>query len=184
MQLVRSDIDGCFLLKANVLSDARGDFTKCFHEPDFSAFGLRTDWREEYFSYSRRDVLRGMHFQTPPAQHSKMVFCLSGCVMDVVLDLRLGSSTYGKHLSFKLSRGEGVGLYLEEGLAHGFLGLDEENIMLYRVTSVFSPEHDKGVHWNSFGCDWPISSPIISDRDRSHPRFDSYISPFVLDEAR
>lgn len=178
-----TDIPGCRLVRSHVAADRRGSFLKTFHEPSFVAAGLRTDWRESYCSTSRKGVVRGMHFQTPPADHAKLVFCLDGEVLDVVLDLRRGSPTEGQARGFTLTGENGLGLYLPEGCAHGFLGVSERSTMLYMVTSAHSAEHDLGVAWDSFGFRWPVADPVLSDRDLAHPRVHDFVSPFVFRDA-
>lgn len=180
MEIQDTGIPGCHLLQGRVLGDQRGTFFKVFHEPEFAALGLRTDWQEEYFSVSTRGVLRGMHFQVPPADHTKMVFCLTGAVLDVVLDLRLGSPVYGKPFAFELDARNGNGLYIPEGCAHGFVAVTETAGMYYKVTSIHSPEHDAGIHYQSIGFDWPVENPAISARDEHHPSLDEFKTPFVF----
>jgi dTDP-4-dehydrorhamnose 3,5-epimerase len=165
-----------------VLRDARGAFVKTFHEDRFAEIGLRTDWREEYFSTSAKHVIRGMHFQVPPQEHAKLVFCVHGRVLDVVLDLRQDSSTFGTARSVELTPENGFGLYVPVGCAHGFLSLADDSVMYYKVTSVHSPEHDAGIAYDSFGFDWPVSEPILSDRDRAHPSLAVFETPFLTDE--
>ena len=177
-----TSIPGVFLVRSRLAKDPRGSFLKLFHEPSFAAAGLRTDWRESYCSSSVGGVVRGMHFQTPPADHAKLVFCLDGEVLDVVLDLRRGSPTQGQAASFALSGDEGVGVYIPSGCANGFVGLSERSTMLYMVTSAHSAEHDLGVAWDSFGFEWPVTDPILSDRDSRHPRLEDFASPFVFDQ--
>lgn len=183
--MVKQDtgIPGLFTLQARVFADARGGFVKTFHADDHAALGLRTDWREEYYTSSRAGVVRGMHFQTPPADHAKIVFCVSGAVNDVVVDLRRGSPTFGHHRSFDLDAKAGLGLYIPLGCAHGFASTHVESVMYYKVTSVHAPAHDAGISWDSFGYRWPIDDPIISDRDRSHPRLEDFDTPFAFDPA-
>lgn len=180
MQLEETDIPGCFVVRTRVIADARGAFVKTFHEPDFEALGLRTDWREEFYSSSRRGVIRGMHFQLPPADHAKLVYCVSGEVLDVVLDLRRGSPAFGKQQSVALSSENGLGLYIPTGCAHGFASISELSTMFYKVTSVHSAEHDAGISWNSFGFDWPFAEPLVSDRDRRQPPLSVFETPFVF----
>jgi dTDP-4-dehydrorhamnose 3,5-epimerase len=177
-------LPGAWLVQARVLHDARGSFVKAFHAPTFAARGLRTDWREDYVSSSHLGVLRGMHFQTPPADHAKLVFCTAGAVLDLVLDLRRGSPTYGEHRAVTLSAENGFGLYIPSGLAHGFLSVSALSTMHYKVTSVHAPEHDAGIAWNSFGFPWPTNDPRLSDRDRQHPPLEDFQSPFVFDPDR
>jgi dTDP-4-dehydrorhamnose 3,5-epimerase len=172
-------IPGCHLIRCRRVEDPRGSFMKTFHEPSFREHGLRTDWKEEYCSTSRRGVIRGMHFQVPPADHCKLVFCLDGAVVDVILDLRRGSPAYGRHQSFSLTGENGLGLHIPSGCAHGFVSTTDVATMYYKVTSVHSPEQDAGVAWNSFGFDWEVDEPLLSERDRSHPALADFESPFV-----
>lgn len=181
MDLAPTGIPGCHLLQPKVVRDVRGSFVKTFQAPHFEKLGLRSDWREEYFSVSARRVVRGMHFQTPPADHAKMVFCLTGEVLDVVVDLRQGSPVYGRAFSFALSAENGRGLYLPSGCAHGFVSIAEASGMYYKVTSVHSPAHDAGIAWDSIGFDWPIDAPLLSDRDGRHPRLADFATPFTFD---
>jgi dTDP-4-dehydrorhamnose 3,5-epimerase len=178
-----TDIPGCYVLRTRVLHDARGSFVKTFHAHRFAELELRTDWREEYFSVSARGVVRGMHFQLPPADHAKLVFCLTGEVLDVVVDLRRGSPAYGRAQGFTLSARNGRGLYLPTGCAHGFVSRASDSGMYYKVTSVHSPEHDAGIAWDSIGFDWPVDAPGLSDRDRRHPAMGDFDTPFVFDPA-
>lgn len=183
MDIERTDIAGCHVLHGKVVRDPRGTFIKTFHMPRSEELGLRTDWQEEYFSVSARNVVRGMHFQTPPADHAKMVFCLTGEVLDVVIDLRRGSPTFRKAQGFTLSAENGLGLYLPTGCAHGFLSMSDASGMYYKVTSVHSPEHDAGLAWDSIDFDWPVKAPALSERDGRHPRLQNFETPFVFDPA-
>ncbi|TXC72014.1 dTDP-4-dehydrorhamnose 3,5-epimerase [Sphingomonas ginsenosidivorax] len=184
MDTTPTDIPGCYVLQPKVVGDLRGSFVKTFHDERFAELGLRTDWREEYFSVSARGVVRGMHFQTPPAAHAKMVFCLTGEVLDVVLDLRRGSPAFGRPLGFTLSAQNSRGLYLPSGCAHGFLSISEASGMYYKVTSVHSPAHDAGIAWNSIGFDWPIKMPALSERDGRHHSLADFDTPFTFDPAQ
>jgi dTDP-4-dehydrorhamnose 3,5-epimerase len=183
MNIEPTGIPGCYVLQAKVIRDDRGTFAKTFHAPRFAELGLRTDWQEEYFSTSVRGVVRGMHFQVPPADHAKMVFCLLGEVLDVVVDLRRGSPAYGRVQGFTLSAENGRGLYLPTGCAHGFASVSETSGIYYKVTSTHSPEHDAGIAWNSIGFEWKIDDPVLSDRDSRHPAFADFDSPFLFDPA-
>lgn len=167
----KTAIPGCFELIPRVHTDERGTFVKTFHEPEFKTLGLETEFKEEYFSVSKKGVLRGLHFQKPPHDHVKMVYCVEGRVFDAVLDLRRNSSTYGQYASFELSAEKANMLYLPKGVAHGFYALDERVIMMYKVSTVYSKDHDSGVLWHSAGIKWPSVSPIISPRDASFPAF-------------
>lgn len=178
METLGTVLEGVRLLRAPAFADARGGFVKSFHAPEFERLGLRTDWREEYFTTSARNVVRGMHFQEPPAEHAKLVFCVAGRVLDVVLDIRTDSPSFGQAMSVELEPGKGIGVYIPEGFAHGFLSLTGESVMYYKVTSVHAPEQDRGIAWNSFGFDWPVEDPVLSPRDNAHPAMCDYRSPF------
>lgn len=179
MEAIDTPISGCYEIKSNIFKDARGRFIKTFHEPEFVSLGLRTDWKEEYYSISHRNVLRGMHFQVPPVDHAKIVYCLAGEVLDVVVDLRSKSSTYRKCYSIYLSPEHGNSLYIPSGLAHGFLTLTNECVMHYKATSVYSPEHDAGVLWSSLEFEWPLKNPVVSERDKNFPAIADFETPFL-----
>lgn len=181
MNVDGTDIPGLFRIGSRLVEDERGSFMKTLHASAMAAAGLRTDWKEAYCTASGRGVVRGMHFQTPPADHAKLVFCLTGAVLDVVLDLRHGSPTEGQCRSFHLSKAQGEGLYIPSGCAHGFLSLTDESLLLYQVTSVHSPDYDRGVAWDSFGFDWGVASPLLSPRDQSHPPLADFVTPFRFD---
>ena len=171
-------IPGCLQVRSRLFEDERGSFLKLFTDPAFADAGLACDWQEVYTSTSRRGVIRGMHFQLPPADHDKLVFCLDGEVLDVVLDLRVGSPTERQAVAVTLTGAAGTGLFIPRGCAHGFLGVSETSSMLYLVTSAYAPEQDRGVRWDSFGFDWPTDRPIVSERDRDHPALADFASPF------
>lgn len=184
MELEALSIPGCFLVRPRRLEDDRGYFVKTSPAPALEEAGLHTEWREELYTVSHRGVVRGMHFQTPPADQDKLLFCPSGEILDVVVDLRRGSPRYGGHLSVTLSGDNGCGLYVPTGCAHGFASMRDRSVVLYKLTGDFSAEHDGGIAWDSFGFDWPLDAPILSSRDRSHPTLDSFESPFVFKGAR
>jgi dTDP-4-dehydrorhamnose 3,5-epimerase len=133
---------------------------------------------EQYFTLSHAGVLRGMHLQLPPHQHGKLVTCLSGRILDVLLDLRRASPTCGNSLGIELSPERGQALYLPAGIAHGFLSLEDNSGVLYGTTSVHDPHCDTGVRWDSFGFVWPVNEPLISARDAALPALAAFDSPF------
>jgi len=176
-----SAIAGCQEVQPRVMHDARGSFVKVFHADAFRELGLATEFTEEYYSHSHKGVIRGMHFQTPPADHAKMVYCVRGEVFDVVLDLRVGSPTYGQAATFVLSAEAGNYVYIPKGLAHGFCALSDTATLVYKVTTVYAPQSDAGVLWSSVDVDWPVETPILSERDARFPRFDQFESPFTYE---
>ena len=173
---------GCFELTSVVRRDARGFFVKTFHRTFFEQNGLASDFKEHYYSSSNAATLRGMHFQRPPHDHEKLVCCLSGEVLDVVVDLRVGSPTYGQADRIVLSQERGNLLYIPCGLAHGFYTLSAPAIMLYTVTTEYQPTHDAGIHWRSVPVEWPNHDPIVSERDAGFPMLEDFQSPFVYSD--
>jgi dTDP-4-dehydrorhamnose 3,5-epimerase len=165
-------------LTTTVFQDARGSFRKTWHPELLARHGIRMPLAEEFYSVSERDVLRGMHFQTPPHDHEKLVYCAAGKVLDVVLDLRRLSPTYGKTWSWELSPENGHLIYIPRGFAHGFLSLLPGSVMVYKTSTLHAPDHDAGVRWDSFGFEWPVAAPILSPRDQEHPQFTAFVSPF------
>lgn len=182
MDFTESSIPDCFHINPRVHKDARGTFTKIYHSGQFKEKGLSVNIEEQYVTVSGKGVLRGLHFQVPPYQHTKLVTCLSGEVIDSIVDLRKGSPTYGRHQTFTLKGDEESVLYIPPGLAHGFYTLSDSAVMLYMVSKEHSPEHDKGILWNSVGIMWPDEDPVLSERDRNHPSFDLFETPFLYNE--
>ncbi|MBI4306878.1 MAG: dTDP-4-dehydrorhamnose 3,5-epimerase [Chloroflexi bacterium] len=174
-------IPGCFVLKPTLLSDHRGRFVKTFHAGHFKDLGLVCDFKEQYYSTSDAKVLRGLHFQGPPYEYDKLVFCVSGSVFDTVVDLRVGSPAYGKYVVTELSSDLGNEIYIPHGLAHGFYVLSETATLLYNVTTVYHPSHDMGIRWDSLAIPWPDREPTISERDARLPLFSGFASPFRYD---
>jgi dTDP-4-dehydrorhamnose 3,5-epimerase len=180
IELISTSISGCYEIQPRVISDDRGRFVKTFHENWFADKSLNGNFREQYYSISRRGVLRGMHFQAPPHDHTKLVYCVSGDVVDVIVDLRLKSKTFGRFVAIDLNSEKGNMVYLEPGLAHGFYTRSETATLIYNVTTVHSPQHDSGIRWDSFGFVWESSMPTISDRDARLPALSDFQSPFIM----
>lgn len=172
-------LSGCYLLNPRHLIDDRGSFVKLFHATFFENHGLATDFSESYYSVSHKNVLRGMHFQIPPHAHEKVVSCLTGDVLDVVMDLRVLSPTFGKVASFLLSEKKPQIVYIPKGMAHGFLTLSDSAMMLYNVTTVYAPQADGGILWSSINFQWPTNTPTISPRDAGFVDFANFESPFI-----
>ncbi len=179
MLFTKTVIDGLYLVNHAVSYDARGNFSKNFQKSVFKSNGLKCDFSEGYFTSSKKNVIRGMHFQSPPHDHEKLVTVISGVIIDVVLDIRKSSKTYGTHFSIQLSGEDGTSLYIPKGLAHGFGVLSGNAVIQYFVASEYSAPNDNGVLFDSFGFSWPINSPIISDRDLTFPALEQLASPFI-----
>jgi len=125
-----SKLSGCFELQPKSFEDERGRFVKVFHFHEFKSQGMEHNFQEEYYSTSNNNVIRGMHFQVPPMDHVKLVYCVEGEVMDAVIDLRIGSPTYGQYALFELSAAKANSIYIPKGMAHGFCALSERVIMV------------------------------------------------------
>ena len=184
-EFVETKIPDCFEIKFTKRADDRGVFVKTFNSRAFKTIGPNLNFAETYYSVSQRGVLRGLHFQVPPMEHAKLIYCLSGKIFDVVLDLRIGSPMYGKPLNFFLSYKNAKALYLPAGVAHGFLCLSRRCVMAYHTTTVHSPTHDAGLLWSSAGIEWPMrENLIISNRDSKLPQLSTFQSPFVYETPR
>jgi dTDP-4-dehydrorhamnose 3,5-epimerase len=169
---------GVSLIKPRLFRDARGLFVKTFHAELYRSAGLDFTPAEEFYSVSRAGVVRGMHFQLPPHDHAKLVYCSAGRVLDVVIDLRKTSPTFGQHFATELSSETRAQLFIPSGFAHGFLALENDSTMTYLTSTVHAADADAGIHWRSFGFAWPVSNPIVSDRDEAFPTLADFTSPF------
>lgn len=159
-------------------NDIRGSFVKAFHESTLKDAGIDFTLRESYFSFSKKDVIRGMHFQLPPQQHSKIVYCPQGAILDIIIDLRKNSPTYLHYFAQELSAENHLAYYIPEGFAHGFKSLKDDSLTYYLVSSEHSQAHDTGIRFDSFGYDWQTPEAIISARDLSFPELKDFQSPF------
>lgn len=171
-------LSGLFQISLPAFEDPRGLFVKTFHLPTLQAVGLDFQLAESYFSFSKKNVIRGMHFQLPPHQHAKIVFCPVGEILDVALDLRKASLTYGRYFAAQLSAENHQALYIPEGFAHGFKALTEGAMTYYLVSSEYHPASDTGIRYDSFGMDWDLADPVMSERDNGFRSLSAFDSPF------
>jgi dTDP-4-dehydrorhamnose 3,5-epimerase len=158
-------LQGAAVLTLPTSHDNRGQFVKTFHQTLLKDAGIDFTLRESYYSFSKKDVIRGMHFQTPPHQHAKIVFCPKGAITDVIVDLRKNSPTYGQFAVCELSESNNKAMYVPEGFAHGFKSLTDGAMTYYLVSSEYCNTHDTGIHYDSIGFDWGVIAPILSTRD-------------------
>lgn len=182
MKIIDTSIHGLKILEPKIFEDIRGQFVKTFTNEFFKIQNLNINIKETYYSISHKNVIRGMHFQTPPDEHTKLVYVPHGEIIDVVLDIRKNSPTYGKFFEIKLSAENRKVLIIPKGLAHGFKSLKNNTNVTYMQTSCYSPNNDKGINYNSFGFDWKCSNPKLSDRDLSFPSLNDFITPFIYTE--
>jgi dTDP-4-dehydrorhamnose 3,5-epimerase len=170
-QFLDTQIDGVKIYLAKRTTDSRGNFCKTYSEPAFYNNNISMHADEELFSTSNKYVLRGMHYQSFKAPQTKQVQCIHGKVLDVVLDIRENSKTFGHYFSIELSPENSTILHIPAGLAHGFLALEDQSIMHYRCNGIHSSLNEYGIKWNSFGYKWPVVNPTLSDRDEKFPNF-------------
>lgn len=165
-------ISGVFLVMPKRFDDERGYFMETYKKEDFERAGIKGEMVQQNTSSSKKGVLRGLHFQREPHAMAKLVGCVSGEILDVGVDIRKDSPTFGKYVSEVLSGENCKMLYLPRGFAHGFLALSDEALVTYLVDSEFAPEAEGGLVWNDpdVGIDWPMKDPIIKERDRKWPR--------------
>ena len=171
-------LDGAFIITLPASADDRGTFVKTYSETVFRNAGIDFTLRESYFSFSKKDVIRGMHFQLPPHQHSKIVFCPEGAILDVIVDLRKNSSTYRQFYAHELSADNNKAVFIPEGFAHGFKSLTDNSLTCYLVSSEYNKAHDTGIRYDSIGFDWDVMDPVLSARDLSFVAMGEFESGF------
>ncbi len=175
-----TDIPGVYIVQFFHANDTRGLFVKPLHRSTFEKYGLNGDFPESFYSVNRKGVIRGMHFQLPPDDHEKLVYCPAGRLIDVVLDIRQNSPAFGKHIRIELTETNHLGVYMPKGVAHGFESLEDNTVMTYLTSTEHAPASDAGIRYNSFGCEWQSDRPVISERDLGFPAFDEFKTPFKL----
>lgn len=181
------DLDGPVEIIPDKIEDERGYFTEIFRLSDFTKEAGPADFVQDNQSLSvRPGTVRGLHFQIKPVPQGKLVRCLAGLIFDVVVDLRIGSSTYGEWISVTLSPEDNNQLWVPPGFAHGFCTLEPKSIISYRVTNYYSPEHDKGVAWDDpdIGVDWPpiADRDTLSMKDRKQPSLAELPAYFSMED--
>ena len=184
MKIINTAIKGLKILEPRIFEDSRGKFIKTFTNDFFQENGLDIDIKETYYSISHKDVIRGMHFQTPPYEHIKLVYVPAGKILDVVLDIRRNSPTFGKYFQTELSSDNGKVLIIPKGLAHGFKSLEDNTNVTYMQTSCYAPNNDFGIKYDSLGFDWECENPKLSDRDLSFERIENFKTPFTFGEHK
>jgi dTDP-4-dehydrorhamnose 3,5-epimerase len=178
MKRIPSKIPGVFVIENDVFPDQRGSFVKIFEHRVWGEEGLVTNFSESYYSISHKGVIRGMHFQSPPHEHTKAVYVPYGKITDVLLDIRLSSPTYGQYESFEVSAENHRIMYIPPGIAHGFESHADNTIVIYHQNSERNAESEGGVLFNSFGMKWEAESPILSERDQQFATLADFKSLF------
>ena len=184
MEAIKTDIDGVFIIEPRVFNDARGYFFESYSERDFNAQVREIHFVQDNESKSSYGVMRGLHFQRPPFTQSKLVRCVKGAVLDVAVDIRKGSPTYGQHVAVELTEDNHRQFFVPRGFAHGFAVLSEEAVFQYKCDNFYHPEADGGISIldASLGIDWciPTDKAILSEKDTKHPLLADFDSPFDI----
>lgn len=180
MQIETTPFEGLLIIRPRVFGDERGYFFESWNEDAFRNAGIRLPFRQDNQSASGKNVLRGLHFQTPPYEQGKLVRVISGAVLDVAVDLRRGQPTYGQHFKLVIDDHEKLMLFIPPGFAHGFKTLEDNTVFFYKCTQVFQREHDSAIRWNDpdLNIDWEVSDPILSEKDQKAQFFKDFVSPF------
>ncbi|MCO4805598.1 MAG: dTDP-4-dehydrorhamnose 3,5-epimerase family protein [Flavobacteriales bacterium] len=174
------NIPGVFEIDMFHAGDDRGLFVKPYHKKTLDQQGLVSDFQESFYSTNKAGVIRGMHFQRPPYDHTKIVYCTSGRLLDVILDIREGSPTYGKCASVELTGSNFKSVYLPTGVAHGFCVLEDNTNMIYLTSTMHAPSADDGIRFDSFGFDWPLKKAVQSERDMAFQSLEEFKTPFIF----
>lgn len=175
------NIEGLVIIETRKFNDSRGYFYESFNQAKYQELiGDSVTFLQDNISVSAKNVLRGLHFQNPPFAQGKLVSVVKGSVLDVAVDIRKDSKTYGQHQSIVLSAENGLQFWIPAGFAHGFLALEDETIFSYKCTNVYHPESEGSLIWNDvdLAIDWKIKNPIISEKDELNGFFNTFDSKF------
>lgn len=182
MNIIKTDIPGVVILEPRIFKDSRGYFFESYSKREFDSQVRPVDFVQDNQSMSTRGVIRGLHFQAPPFAQSKLVRCVRGAVLDVAVDIRRGSPTYGHHVAVELSEENQRQFFVPRGFAHGFAVLSDVAVFQYKCDNYYHPEAEGGISIadTSLGIDWRINpaEAILSDKDLRHPLLADFISPF------
>lgn len=182
MNVATTQIAGLLILEPAVFSDERGFFMETYSRDRYREAGIEVEFVQDNFSSSRKGVLRGLHYQAPPMDQGKLVSVVRGRVLDVAVDIRFGSPTYGKHVAVELSAENHKQFWIPAGFAHGFVALEDDTLFAYKCTNTYSKEHDRGILWNdpAIGIEWGVPDPIVSEKDKAHPLLTDIVREFTF----
>ena len=184
MKFIKTEISDVYIIEPSVFGDNRGYFLESYNQKRFEKVVGKTSFVQDNESKSSKGVLRGLHFQKPPFEQAKLVRCIEGEVLDVAVDIRKNSKTYGQHIAVLLSGENKRQLFVPRGFAHGFLVLSHSATFAYKVDNTYAPDHDAGLHWNhkELNIQWGMedNEVIVSKKDAALPFFSKFESPFKL----
>jgi dTDP-4-dehydrorhamnose 3,5-epimerase len=182
MKIIETAIKDLYVIEPNVFGDSRGYFLESFNLEKFEAAIGRVNFVQDNESCSQKGVLRGLHFQRPPFEQAKLVRVIKGRVLDVAVDLRKDSPTYGEHVALELSGENKKQFFVPRGFAHGFVALEDDTIFSYKVDNKYAPEHEGGIIWNdpNLNIKWELgeAEPLLSEKDKALEQFETFKSPF------
>ncbi len=180
MQTIKTPIEGLLVIKPNIFGDDRGFFFESWSKKAYQEIDLDVDFVQDNQSLSQKGVLRGLHFQAPPFAQGKLVRVIKGSVIDVAVDIRKNSSTYGAHFSIELSEDNKTIFWIPPGFAHGFVSLEDNTIFSYKCTAAYNKESEGALLWNDtdLKINWSIENPLVSDKDKEAETFKHFTSPF------
>ena len=181
MNIISTKIEGVYLIKPKIFNDDRGSFFESFNMKVFQKeTNQKINFVQDNQSVSSKNILRGLHFQKPPHAQAKLVRVIRGSVLDVVVDLRKKSKTYGEYILEELSEYNNHQLFIPKGMAHGFLTLEDNTIFTYKCSEFYCKDAEDSIIWNdnSIGIKWPGSKPLLSKKDQNAKKFSSFVSPF------
>ena len=180
MEVIETELEGCLLIKNRLFKDERGFFQQAYSKKDFLFHtGMDVDFVQDNLSFSKKGVLRGLHFQKAPYEQAKLIQVIKGSVFDVIVDLRFESKTFGKHIRLKLDAADPVSVFIPKGMAHGFLAISDEVCFQYKCDEFYCPEAESGIAFDdsTLNIDWafPKEKIILSEKDRNLPSFKSFL---------
>lgn len=180
MKIIETELSGLLIIQPNVFKDARGYFYESYNKKLFHQHGIKDEFVQDNQSLSQKNVVRGLHFQHPPFAQAKLVRVIKGAVLDVVVDIRKNSPTYGKSFCIELTEDNFLMLYIPVGFAHGFATLEDNTIFSYKCSNFYNKASEDTILWNdpTLNIDWKIQNPLLSEKDKAGKLFNTFISPF------
>ena len=180
MNITKTDIQGLIIIEPQIFKDSRGCFFESWNSKKFKQLGISEDFVQDNQSVSSKGVLRGLHFQNPPYAQAKLVRVIEGSVLDVAVDLRKNSPTYGKHVSVILSEQNNKSFFIPKGFAHGFLSLEDNTVFNYKCSDYYNKESEGSLLWNDedLKIDWQIDNPLVSEKDLQADLFKNFKTKF------
>jgi len=180
MNIIKTNIKGLIIIEPKIFKDSRGCFFEIWNAKKFKQLGINQDFVQDNQSVSSKGVLRGLHFQNPPYTQAKLVRVINGSVLDVAVDLRENSITYGMHFSVILSQKNNKSLFIPKGFAHGFLSLEDNTVFSYKCSANYNKDSEKSLLWNDedLKIDWQIDNPLVSEKDLQADLFKNFKTKF------